>query len=44
MESGEKETYTFDYEAIAKGRLGSIPIMRDDVVFVKGLGKLIRHR
>jgi polysaccharide export outer membrane protein len=40
MGNGEKETYTFDYEGIAKGRLGSIPIMRDDVVFVKGLGKL----
>ncbi|MBE9532455.1 MAG: polysaccharide biosynthesis/export family protein [Proteobacteria bacterium] len=38
--SGEKETYTFDYDGITRGKLGSIPIMRDDVVFVKGLGKL----
>ena len=40
LASGEKETYTFDYDGIATGTLGSIPIMRDDVVFVKGLGKL----
>ena len=38
--SGDKETYTFAYEGIAKGKFGSVPIMRDDVVFVKGLGKL----
>lgn len=40
FDGGVKKTYNFDYEGIAKGRLGSIPIMRDDVVFVKGLGKL----
>lgn len=40
LESSAKEIYSFDYEGISKGSLGSIPIMRDDVVFVKGLGKL----
>jgi polysaccharide export outer membrane protein len=40
LEGGAKKTYTFDYEGISMGRLGSIPIMRDDVVFIKGLGKL----
>lgn len=40
LESGEKKTYIFDYEGITRGTFGSIPIMRDDVVFVRGLGKL----
>jgi polysaccharide export outer membrane protein len=40
IDGGVKKTYSFDYEGISKGTLGSIPIMRDDVIFVKGLGKL----
>ncbi|MEE9542872.1 MAG: polysaccharide biosynthesis/export family protein, partial [Thermodesulfobacteriota bacterium] len=40
LEGGVKETYIFDYEGIVSGGLGSIPVMRDDVVFIKGLGKL----
>ena len=40
LADGAKESYIFDYEEIARGRFSSIPIMRDDVVFIKGLGKL----
>jgi polysaccharide export outer membrane protein len=39
INGGIKESFTVDYTLIAEGRLRDIPIMKDDVVFVKGLGK-----